>query len=120
MAAGGKAMLVSGGSIEAAVEDHVLLAAVGNHFDLADDDVGALRRRRPCRARSVSLNLPMRFAATVNCEPPTRPDSTATFFSSDVFAERKPVARFQLAGGRRRVDRNSCRQRRESKPDRPG
>ena len=33
------------------------------------------------RAESVSLNFPMRLASRVNCEPPTRPESTATDFS---------------------------------------
>ena len=73
--------IVLGGVLEAAVEDEVLLAAVGDDFDLADDDV--VDGLRPALwAESVSLNLPMRLALMVNCEPPTRPDSTATDFSA--------------------------------------
>ena len=50
--------MLSGG-FEAAVEDEVLLAAVGDDFDFADDDVAALGFPAYARVR-VSLNLPMR------------------------------------------------------------
>ena len=42
MAFGGKVEFVLHGGFQAAVEDQVLLAAVGNDFDFAHHDVGAV------------------------------------------------------------------------------
>ena len=50
---GGKVEIVCALSFEAAVEDDVLLAAVGDDFDLADNDIvaGLPREHRPCGRR---------------------------------------------------------------------
>ena len=54
--------------------------ALGDVADIALDD--ARFAGPPISALSVSLNLPMRFASIVNCDPPTRPDSTTTLLSA--------------------------------------
>ena len=38
----------------------------------------------------------MRLASMVNCEPPTRSESTATVFSADIVRQREPIVGLQL------------------------
>ena len=87
---GGEVQIVLGGVFEAAVEDEVLLAAVGDDFDLADDDVGAV-----CGAVHVGGERELEFADAFGVEGELRAADAAGFDGDSlvgrVVVEREPV-----------------------------
>ena len=97
MAVGGEVHVVLHGGFQAAVEDQVLLAAVGNDFDFADHDVGAVRAARHARGERQ-----LEFADALGFEGELRAADAAGIHGDglvgDVVHQREPVVRLAIAG----------------------
>ena len=91
----GKSEFVLHGIFQAAVEDQALLPAVGNHFNFPHHDIGAVGCRS-CAQQSVSLNLPMRFASSVNCDAANAAGIDRDRFIRDIVDQREPIVRLEL------------------------
>ena len=90
MEVGGKVHVVLHGGFQAAVEDLVLLAAIGDDFDFADHDVGAIRAARHARGERQ-----LEFADALGFEGELRTADAAGLHGDGSCRARRPTSENQ-------------------------